>query len=49
MTTKRELENRIKALEELNDLLLKQATEHRKLIESLGIESKESSIEKWIV
>ena len=48
MPTKRELEKRVKALQELNDLLLKQTTEQRKFLESLGID-RESSMEKWIV
>ena len=48
MPTKRELEKRVKALQELNDLLLKQTTEQRKLLASLGID-RESSMEKWIV
>lgn len=43
-----ELQERVKALQILNDLLLKQAVEHRKLFESMDVD-KESSLEKWIV
>ena len=49
MTTKKELEKRIRALEQLNDLLLKQTTEQRKVIESMGLEAKESSMGRWVV
>ena len=47
--TVKELKARIEALQELNDLLLRQAVESRKLLESLGVEKPESSMERWIV
>ena len=48
MSEVEELKKEIEALKELNTLLLKNTTEQKKLLESLGIE-KESSMEKWIV
>ena len=44
-----DLQARVKALQELNDLLLQQARESRKLLGVLGVEKGESSIDGWIV
>ena len=47
--TLEDLRKRVRALEEMNNLLLQQAVESRKLLEALGVEKGESSMKGWVV